>query len=345
MLDWRTKLEIIVKGVKGNVRSYRKSGGGPTGGVGFEIEGSIVSAPNKQKFVENSPYRIERIDGRYYLFKNDEIVGEVRLPKAEYYSKPTSFGIEAGRIVALDGINALVTAVSRKCVLWREKRCKFCSIEVGLKNAIVEKTPEMIAEAARMAYEEDSSRHLTVTSGIMPEKDRGVLRISKVVRAVKREIDIPVHVQVYAAEKDLLELLYESGADTIGIHAEVLDEKIRNEVVPGKPKLEEYFKAWENAVDVFGKWKVNSWVVLGFNEDKVKTAENVRRMVEIGVTPFLAPYRPPPHSNEQPVNVSEIAKIYELVERDVKRVDINKAEAGCFTCGGCTAVKELIAKR
>lgn len=177
MLDWRTKLEIIVKGVRGNVRSYRKSGGGPTGGVGFEVEGSVVSAPNKQKFVENSPYRIEKIDEKYYLFKNDEVVGEVKLPKAEYYSKPTSFGVEAGKIVALDGINALVTAVSRRCVLWKKKRCKFCSIEIGLENSIVEKTPEMIAEAAKMAYEEDNSRHLTITSGIMPGKDKGAVKI------------------------------------------------------------------------------------------------------------------------------------------------------------------------
>lgn len=158
-------------------------------------------------------------------------------------------------------------------------------------------------------------------------------------------MDIPIHVQVDVVDRDFLEMLYESGADTIGIHAEVLDEKIRSNVVPGKPKLEEYFKAWENAVDIFGKWKVNSWIVLGFGEDKFVTAENVERMVEIGITPFLAPYRPPPYSNEQPVNLDEVVKIYELVESYVKHVKINKAEAGCFTCGGCTAVKELIAKR
>ncbi len=343
MLDCRTKLELIVKGVKGDLKTYRKGGGGPIGGVGFKVSGSVVSAPYRQSYAKFSPFRIENAGGKLRLFKGDEEIGIVEVPKAEYYHEKTSFGVEAGKIVALDGVDSLVTSVSRRCTLWRKGlRCRFCSIEHNLKSSVAEKTPEMIAEAVKIAYEEDRNRHLTITSGLGEGRDKGATRIAEVVKAVKSEVNIPVHVQVEAVSREHLEILHSAGADSVGIHAEVLDEKVRPQIVPGKSPLEDYFRSWSHAVEVFGEWNVNTWIILGFGEDVDKTVERIGEIVEIGVTPFVAPYRPPPFSGDRPPSFEHVVLVYERLKDVLPKIPVRKVKSGCFKCGGCSAIKELI---
>ncbi len=336
MLDYQTKAELIVLGVKTDLEPLRRGGGGPIGGIGFRVNGSTVSAPVKQRYVRNSPYYIR--EG--YLYRLDKRIGKVELPKAKYYSHKVN-GIPAGRIVALDGYDALVSAVSRRCIHWKDRRCIFCSIQENLKEAVVEKSAEMIAEVVKIAYEEDKNRHLTLTTGTVNPTDKGALRLAEVTERVKKEVDIPIHVQVEPVDRKYIEILYEAGADTIGIHVETFDEKIRSRVVPAKPNIDEFTKCWEDCVNIFGEWKVSSWLLLGLGESLKSVIEGFKKMAEKTVVPFIAPFRPSPSSTLNKPNPNYVKKVYFKISGLDIDINLKKFSAGCPRCNGCSAIGEL----
>ena len=59
------------------------------------------------------------------------------------------------------------------------------------------------------------------------------------------------------------------GVDSVGIHIESFDPEVRKVVVPGKSSISEevYFQAFKDAVSVFGKNQVSTFVILGLGED------------------------------------------------------------------------------
>lgn len=344
MLDAETKLKLLIYGVRTDRKPLRRGGGGPTGGLGFRIGDSVVSAPVLQSYARDSPFEIQKKGEDHWLLYKGEAVGMVEFPRAEYY-RQTIDGMPAGRIVALDGYDTLVSAVSRKCAHWEAgMKCSFCSIQHNLSGALVVKTPEQIAQAVKVAYEEDRNRHLTLTTGTTSTPDKGAARVAEVVKAVKATMDIPVHVQVEPVEREFLELLYESGADSIGIHVETFDPLLRKSVVPGKPGLEDYFKSWSDAVDVFGEWNVSSWLLTGLGERRESVIYGIKTMLEHAVYPFIVPYRPPPFVSSTTPDVQ-----YQLsVLREVENVlsdygeTLPRFNSGCPRCNGCSFVGELL---
>lgn len=343
MLDYRTKLELLVLGVRAPLAPLRRGGGGPVGGIGFAVKDSIVSAPAVQSFVKSSPYELIEKGGEFWLYKGEDRIGKVKLPTAKYYEHKIK-GISAGRYVALDGVNALVTAVTRKCIhVETGKKCTFCVIEENVpENQILDKVPEDIVEAVKVAYEEDKSRHLTLTTGTPNLVDKGALKYAEVVRRIQAEIDIPIHAQIEPVSREYLELLYSSGVDTIGIHVETFDDRIRKAVVPGKPEIEEYLKSWENAVEVFGDWNVSSWILVGLGETVESVVNGFQAMAEMGVYPYIAPFRPPPSVGEK-TDLRHVISVYEALKDLKGEYNIRlKFKAGCPRCTGCSAILELL---
>ena len=346
MLDPETKLRLLIHGIRTNLKPLRSGGAGPTGGLGFKVKGSVVSTPVVHEFAKNSPFWLKESGNGYILYENEKKIGGITLPKAEYYSESVD-GIPAGKLVALDGYDALVSAISRRCIYWDYgKKCSFCSIQNGIKNSIARKNPEQLAQAVKLAYEEDRSRHLTLTTGTLEGGDKGARAVADAVKAVKREISIDVHVQVEPVDREWIEKLYESGADTIGIHVETFDRTIRDTVVPGKPSLQKYLRAWKDAVDVFGEWNVSSWLIIGLGEKVESVMQGFETMANMTVYPFIAPFRP---SNGMEHN-QNLEKHFFQILKDLKdtfnlsRDDLPEFGSGCPKCNGCSFVSELVSR-
>lgn len=344
MLDPETKLKLLLFGVRASRKPLRKGGGGPTGGLGFRVnDGSVVSAPVLQSYVRESPFRVEEAGGKYFLLLEEKRIGRVEFPVAEYYTRPVE-NVPAGKLVALDGYDTLVSAVSRKCIHWDSgKKCSFCSIQRNLKNAVIDKQPELLAQAVKIAYEEDKNRHLTLTTGTVNFRDKGALRLAEAVRVIKSEVDIPIHVQIEPVDRTYLELLYESGADTVGIHVETFDRSLRKTVVPGKPDIDEYLESWGVAVDIFGEWNVSSWLIIGLGESLDSVLTGFRVMLENTVYPFVAPFRPPPHMSAERPDAKYHMNVLEKLKEALEDSDesIPEFHSGCPKCNGCSFVSEL----
>jgi len=155
-----------------------------------------------------------------------------------------------------------------------------------------------------------------------------------------------LHVQIEALE-DLVYInkLREAGADTIGIHIEVLDESLRKEITPGKFSIsyELYEENWKHAVDIFGKNQVSSYILTGFGESKSNFIKDLEKVISIGVIPYITPVRSIPGKKDLPItNYHDLIDIYKESGKLMREYGVNplKNKAGCVRCGGCSAIKE-----
>ncbi|RLI74852.1 hypothetical protein DRO97_04835 [Archaeoglobales archaeon] len=334
---FRLKVDLLTKGVKGNLKLLREGGGGPTGGVSFKVDYCVVNAPYTQNFAKLSPYEIVEVDSKHRLFKNNKFVTDVFVPKEPEYYKFYVDGIEMRKIVALDGIDTLVTSVLRYCS--HKRKCTFCSLEYG-KDVVKEKKPEQIAEVVKVAVREDKNRHLVLTTGTPPTPDKGALLIAEVIKAVKEHTNIPIQVQIEPPERlNFIDILYNAGADVISLNVETFDLRIRSKVVPEKPSIEEYLKAWRHSTNLFEESNVNTWLLVGLGETFESLIDGCSMLCEIGVIPFVVPYRPPPNVNQKMCNSKYLMNVYAKVAEIMKDCGIKpKSKAGCIRCGGCSAI-------
>jgi radical SAM protein (TIGR04043 family) len=137
----------------------------------------------------------------------------------------------------------------------------------------------------------------------------------------------------------------DAGADGLGMHLEVVGEDIRRRIMPGKAMVPvaRYFEAFEAAVPVFGRAQVSTYILAGLGDTAEELLAVSRRLVEIGVYPFIVPFVPisgtPLESHKGP-GAAFMHRVLEplsemLVTSGLKAVDV---KAGCAKCGACSAL-------
>ncbi len=64
-------------------------------------------------------------------------------------------------------------------------------------------------------------------------------------------------------------------------------------VTPGKAKIgfDRYVESWKEAVRVFGRWQVSTYVLVGMGEDLQTVIDGAALCAELGVYPFIVPFR------------------------------------------------------
>jgi radical SAM protein (TIGR04043 family) len=348
------KAEIQSLGVK--VSTYdgaRKSGAGPAEGQLLFLDGVPANVPVSSSYVANSPYFIKKIGQDSLLFKNKNEIMTVKIPpKPNFYRYVTEDGIEYSKIALKHGRDCLATTVFQKCIYWdSNERCKFCGIELSLKNGrtIEQKTPQQLSEVARVAEELDNIKHVVLTTGTVHSSENAVKYISNCTRSIKSTVNLPVHVQIEPpSNTDALFELKEAGVDTVGIHIESFDFSVLSYIAPVKAALglQRYEKAWEKSVEIFGINQVSSFLIIGLGESRESIIEGAEYLAKKGVYPFLVPIRPIPGSLLQdslPPPAELMIELYQEVGELLTQNDISsrKSKAGCVRCGACSALPEF----
>ncbi len=333
----------------------RKGGAGPLGGRYFILEddttlvnvalwnskekASLLLGEKKGDFFEVYDNKSNRFFGNLKLVEN---------PK--FYLEKTTDGFEMKKIALVHGVDCLASTIYQKCVYWAcGEPCKFCGIELSLQydTTIEEKNALQMSEVITAAKKEERCSHMTLTSGTDENIDKGANRYIELLKGIKIDhADIPLHIQIEALEDlSYIDRLKEAGADSIGIHIEVLGESLRQEITPGKFSIsyEVFEKNWKHAIEIFGKNQVSSYVLTGFGESKVDFIKNVENIISIGVIPYITPVRSIPGKKDLPItNYSELLEIYKESAKLMREYGVNPLEnkAGCVRCGGCSAIKE-----
>jgi radical SAM protein (TIGR04043 family) len=338
------RADLAVRGVQVDAPVQRSKGAGPSDDGHLVVDGTNATLP----IVADSPYQVR--DGS--VFRNGLNLGlsvePVRRPK--FYDLTTADGVPYQQIALLHGKDVLATTVVQTCIRYDEStRCRFCSIEESLRAGatVAAKTPAQLAEVAEAAVRLDGVTQMVMTTGTTTGPDRGARNLVRCVRAVLKAVPgLPIQVQIEPpGDLSVLTDLYAAGATSIGIHIESLDDTVRRRWMPGKSTvtLAEYEGAWDEAVRVFGRNRVSTYLLIGMGEDPDQLVAGAARLIDRGVYPFVVPLRPmlgtlaradgvmPP----DPRVVREVtARVAELLAAaEMRGADQG---AGCAACGACS---------
>jgi radical SAM protein (TIGR04043 family) len=320
-----------------------------TGGAGPSDDGHLVVGGKGATIplVRRSPFEI--VDGR--VLREGAPVGlEVEeVGRPAFYDLRTADGVPYEKLARLHGPDVLATTVVQTCVRYAaESRCRFCAIEESLRSGATTavKTPAQLAEVAEAAVRLDGVRQMVMTTGTTHGPDRGAKHLARCVAAVHAAVPgLPVQVQVEPPRPlSLIGAMRRAGATAIGIHVESLDERVRRRWMPAKGAvpMAEYEAAWAEAVRVFGRNRVSTYILLGLGEDPEELVEGARRLAKMGVYPFVVPFRPLLGTLAAADGVpappaAYVAEVSRRVAGVLRAAGMRGADqgAGCVACGAC----------
>jgi radical SAM protein (TIGR04043 family) len=331
----------------------RRGGAGPSDHKAVTIDGVTVMAPVHTAPAFQSPYLMEKPDanGRSRIMRDGLLIGEATFPqRPKFYALKTADGVPYSQIAVLHGRDVLATTVLQTCIRYqsRTKTCQFCAIGQSLAagRTVERKTPTQLAEVAKAAVELDGVKHMVMTTGTPPGKDRGAAILAESAAAVKAAVDLPIQVQCEPPDDTAwFGRLRNAGADALGMHLEAVTEPVRARIMPGKAQVsvERYFSAFAAATPVFGRAQVSSYILAGLGDTAQEILAVCERMVAIGVYPFVVPFVPisgtPLESHPAPTAafmhaiLNPLARM--LINGGLKSPDV---KAGCAKCGACSAL-------
>jgi radical SAM protein (TIGR04043 family) len=328
--------------------SGRRGGAGPSDALFLWVRGLPLTVPWQASFVERSPYTVHVTDGGAVLYRDDVLVAPVKLPRRpRIYDMQTADGIPYWKIALLH-LDSIASTVVQKCIYWgTDEQCAFCGIELTRgEHTVSVKTPAQLAEVCTAARDYDGAVDVTLTTGSVNRRDRGALYISRCAAAIKEASGLPIQVQ-FEPPDDLavLEQVRDCGVDAVGIHVETFDPDVLERVAAGKAMcgIEGYFRCWERAVEVFGRGRVTTYVILGLGERRELIEEGCRRAIEMGVYPFVVPLRPVPGTllQDSPTpDADYVGSVYRSVSAMLAEsgLDHVEAKAGCARCQACSGL-------
>lgn len=353
----RLIVELQSHGVRVEVSDVegRKGGAGPTDSGMVYLEGVPVTFPFTGDYLTDSPFTMRQEGEAWVLFRGEERLAEADLPpRPKIYDLETEDGIPYWQIALLH-LDSLASTIVQTCVHWgTPDQCTFCGIEVSLEAGatIPVKKPEQLAEVARAAKELDGAVDVTLTTGTTHGPDKGARYLGKCAEAIREASGLPVQAQFEPPDDDaVFEQIKEQGVATVGMHVETFDQSVLERVGPAKARtgVEGYFRAWEAAVEVFGRGQVTTYVILGMGEDPKVTVEGCRRAVDMGVYPFVVPLRPVAGSlmeDELPPAPDYVESLYRqitpyVVANGLGSWDVNAGCARCRACSGMSAFEAV----
>jgi radical SAM protein (TIGR04043 family) len=350
-VDLDLRAELAVLGVRSAPPLRRTAGAGPSDDGHWAVSGSENAAT--LPILPDSPF--ELLEGgvltRDGVVIEDALLEPILRPR--FYDLTTSDGIPYEQLARLHGTDVLATTVVQTCIRYTEEdtRCRFCTIEQSLRAGATTqvKFPHQLAEVAKAAVELDGVRQVVMTTGTSNGPDRGAKHLARCVEAILLAVPgLPIQIQIEPPlDLTWIQVLKDAGATAIGIHVESLDQAVRERWTPGKATvpLRRYDEAWREAVRVFGRNRVSTYLLVGLGEDPDELVAGAERLIDMGVYPFVVPYRPLvgslAHGDGVPApDPLTLTRITRRVARALKDAGMRGADqgAGCAACGACSAL-------
>ncbi len=349
------KVELQSLGLRiPDTKGIRSGGAGPTGGVHLKIlPDSEANIPVVGDFVDSSPYYLDQINSEFWIFKDNVALAQVEfMGTAKFHGYQTSTGIPMQKIGLLHCPTTFATTLLQTCDFWQDdRRCKFCGIELTLKDrsTVGFKNAKSLVEAIKLAKDLDGISNIVFTSGVAPDEEKALKKYAEICSEVKKATDLPIQLQIIPPE-DLswLQRLKDSGVDSLGVHIETFDPEVFERVTPGKARigLNKYIETWKKGVDVFGRWQVSTYVLVGLGERLETIIEGTALCADIGIYPFIVPFRPvagTPMENVKPPSPEVMEYVYTEAAKILSRHDeaYKSSLAGCVSCGECSALPDF----
>ncbi len=315
--------------------------------------GTTLMVPVHTRGAAASPFRIESINefGNATLLHEGQPVALVNFPpEPAFYGLSTAEGVPYWKIARLHSRSVLATTLLQTCIRYgnAKTKCQFCAIGESLKSGttIREKTPAQLAEVAGAAMRLDGIDNVVMTTGTPPTPDRGAAVLAEAALAIKAATGLPIQGQCEPpADFGWFQTLRQSGIDSLGMHLEAWDEGVRRLIMPGKAEVPRafYLKAFEAAVDVFGRGQVSTYLLAGLGDTVDGLLEAGRELISLGVYPFVVPFVPvtgTPLANHAPPDAAFMQAVLEPLGAMLTEAGMTSetAKAGCSKCAACSSL-------
>ncbi|MGN0403175.1 MAG: radical SAM protein [Acetatifactor sp.] len=245
------------------------------------LEGSHLVVAENMTYNSRDPYIIDVVDDKIVLVDQDKVLAEVSYwEKPKFFDKVTSRGTPMYEVVQARPQRYSVT-MSHYCHFWTRpgEGCKYCSIGSGgvkfrgkdndLFNArdLQETMQEVVREKGRFVGVILSGGSILSGSKLCEDELQGYIEALQILGSVFKTKKFPSQVNSTALDREQLERLYEqTGLTSYTTDLEVFNEEIYKWVCPGKAHFipyNEWKKRLYDAVEIFGKGKVDTGIVSG----------------------------------------------------------------------------------
>jgi radical SAM protein (TIGR04043 family) len=333
----------------------RRGGAGPSDHKAVTIDGHTIMVPVHTAGAWQSEFVAEAPDagGVSTLRRGSIPIARIEFPRQpRFYALQTFDGVPYSHIATLHGTDVLATTVLQTCIRYesRRKACKFCAIGQSLAagRTIAHKSPQQLAEVARMAVLLDGVRHMVMTTGTPAGDDRGASVLTDSAFAIRAAVDLPLQGQCEPPEDDRWYARMKSaGIDTLGMHLEAVTPAVRERVMPGKAAVtvERYMQAFRAAVPVFGRGQVSTYIIAGLGDSREDILLTCERLLALGVYPFVVPFVPiggTPMEDHPAPDAGWMRSILEPLGAMVAKAGLRSADikAGCGKCGACSSLSQ-----
>jgi radical SAM protein (TIGR04043 family) len=164
--------------------------------------------------------------------------------------------------------------------------------------------------------------------------------------AVKRRVDLPIQAQCEPpADPIWYQRLRDAGVDSLGMHLEVVEPQVRRRILPGKSEvsLAQYYEAFAQAVAVFGRGQVSTYLLAGLGDSAASLIACSERLIQLGVYPFVVPFVPisgTPLEHHPAPSTDFMVEVYSAIAGLLRQSDLRSEAmaAGCAKCGACSAL-------
>lgn len=158
----------------------------------------------------------------------------------------------------------------------------------------------------------------------------------KVIEEIPKAVNIPMDAFIAPwADLDCIKRLHSFGINELSINMELWNDKISKSIMTQKAAIgrDSYLRFIEKAVEVFGKGKVRSILMVGL-EPLSDLFEGVENLAKIGCSPVLSPFRPSSKTalaQYSPPVVTQLVEAYEGSKKIVEKYEV-KLGPRCISC-------------
>jgi biotin synthase-related radical SAM superfamily protein len=123
-----------------------------------------------------------------------------------------------------------------------------------------------------------------------------LLHLTALTNAIHKKVNVPISISCQPLTSENVRQLAKAGAERIGIPLDAATGKLFNSVkglsVGGPYTWEKQLRLLGEAVDIFGKRKVSTHLIVGLGETDKEMVEIIQQCVDLGVLPALFAFTP-----------------------------------------------------
>lgn len=294
---------------------------------------TVINCPTNVKFVELSPFSIQRKGNETVLFYLDQFISTITIAEQEQLPvKHTKNNINIHRIGYLTTDRLRIKHTSA-CVFKTKKHgCKFCHITCGSDMVI---PLEDIYETIDYYQKCIDFRHYLI-GGPSNSYDNEAYYVENITRYIRLTSDKPIYVMsIPPIDCNVLKNYYAAGVSEVAFNLEIFDRNIAKSIMPGKGiiPIEQYESALKISSQLFGVQNTRSMLIIGL-ESKKSFLNGIEYLCRLGVTPMISPFRPMENtelSDFVPPTISYILDIYSKSKKICEKYQISLGPT-CVFC-------------